>query len=344
MTVAIGAGVAGTEPAVAYAAYAGVVCAGAAAWLMTGRHDGTRRARLLLAGGGEVAARRSAFEPPGWWQGATAAVRGRLGGGRLAEWAGHEWWCLAAGLLVALLGRSWIPLLAGLAAVPLLRGWLRRRAADRGARERETAVVGLCAAVAGELRAGRQPDGALLAVDRTVVRSFGDSGAALLAAARFGGDVPGALRQAALLPGAEGLAGAAACWQVAVEGGAGLAEGLEKVAGAVRAQGEQREDLRAQLAGPRSTALVLALLPVFGLAMGAAMEADPLWILLHTPAGFLCLAVGLLLEWAGLFWVARIVRSAEGTERPGRAPDAGSAERGTESTDHGAAPTGSRSR
>ncbi|MGI5349703.1 type II secretion system F family protein [Streptomyces sp. CA-250714] len=340
MTVASGAGTVGTEPAVAYAAYAAVVCAGAAAWLMTGRHDGTRRARLLLAGGGEVAARRPAFEPPGWWQDAVAAVRGRLG-----ERVGPEWWCLPGGLLVALLGQSWIPLIAGLVAVPLVRGWLRRRTADRAAREREAAVVGLCAAVAGELRAGRQPDGALLAVDRSVVRHFGDAGAAVLAAARFGGDVPGALREAAQLPGAEGLAGAAACWQVAVEGGAGLAEGLERVAGAVRARGEQREDLRAQLAGPRSTALVLALLPVFGLAMGAAMEADPLWILLHTPAGFLCLAVGLLLEWAGLFWVARIVRSAEGTaEGPGKATDAELAGRGTGPTSRGAAPTGSRSR
>ncbi|MBQ1121302.1 type II secretion system F family protein [Streptomyces sp. B15] len=333
MTGAIG-GTAGTEPAVAYAAYAAMVCAGAAAWLMTGRQNGVRRARLLLAGGGEAAARRSAFEPPGWWRQATAATRRRLG-----ERAGPEWWCLPAGLLVALLGRSWIPLLAALAAVPLVRSRLRRRAADRAAQEREGAVVELCAAAAGELRAGRQPDGALLAVDRTVVRRFGDEGAAVLAAARFGGDVPGALRQAALLPGAEGLAGAAACWQVAVEGGAGLAEGLEKVAAAVRARGEQREELRTQLAGPRSTALVLALLPVFGLAMGAAMEADPLWILLHTPAGFLCLTVGLLLEWAGLLWVARIVRSAEGAEEPGKTSEAKPTDHGAKPTRDGAVPT-----
>jgi tight adherence protein B len=300
---------------------------------MTGRQDGGRRARLLLSGGGEVTAPRSAFEPPAWWHKAVTAARERLG-----ERAGREWWCLVGGLLVALLGQSWIPLVAALAAVPLVRGRLLRRTADRAAREREQAVVDLCAAVAGELRAGRQPDGALLAVDRAVTRRLEDAGAAVLAAARFGGDVPGALREAALLPGAEGLAGAAACWQVAVEGGAGLAEGLERVAGAVRARGEQREELRAQLAAPRSTALVLALLPVFGLAMGAAMEADPLWVLLHTPAGLLCLTVGLLLEWAGLVWVGRIVRSAEGVEEsprsvePQRRQDVVSAGRGLEST------------
>ncbi|MEU7314191.1 type II secretion system F family protein [Streptomyces sp. NPDC007083] len=310
-TAALVALVAGSEPAASHAAYAAAVCAGAAAWSLTGRHEGNRRARLLLAGGAEAPTRRSAVALQDRWREATAAARARF-----AVRAGHEWWCLLVGALAALLGRSWIPAVAGLAAVPLVRRWLRRRAAGRLAQERETAVVRLCGAVAGELRAGRQPDGALLAVDRAALRCLGDAGAAMLAAARFGGDVPAALREAALLPGAEGLAGAAACWQVAVEGGAGLAEGLERVAGAVRAQGEQRAELRAQLAGPRSTALVLALLPVFGLALGTAMDADPLWILLHTPAGFGCLVVGALLEWAGLLWVARIVRAAEGAAEP----------------------------
>ena len=51
----------------------------------------------------------------------------------------------------------------------------------------------------------------------------------MLAAARFGGDVPGALRQAAREPGADGLVGLAACWRVAVDGGAGLAAGLDRL-------------------------------------------------------------------------------------------------------------------
>ncbi|WP_428815160.1 type II secretion system F family protein [Streptomyces albus] len=306
----IGQEAAGSQPAATYAGYAAMVCAGAAAWLMTGGHGGPRRARLLLAGGGEAAARWFPVEPPEWLRKRAVVVRRRV-----RERMGHAGWCLPAGLLVALLGRSWIPLVAGLVAVPLVRGRLLRRDADRAAREREAAVIDLCAAVAGELRAGRQPDGALLALDRAVLRRFGDAGAAVLAAARFGGDVPAALRRAAELRGADGLAGAAACWRVAVDGGAGLAEGLERVAESLRARREQREELKAQLAGPRSTALVLALLPVFGLVLGSAMEAAPLEILLHTPAGFACLVAGLLLEWAGLAWVARIVRSAEGGSR-----------------------------
>jgi tight adherence protein B len=133
----------------------------------------------------------------------------------------------------------------------------------------------------------------------------------LLAASRFGGDIPAALREAAGMRGAEGLAGAAACWQVAVDGGAGLANGLDRVAAALRAEHDQREDLGAQLAGPRSTAVMLALLPAFGVVLGTAMGAHPLRVLLHTSAGLGCLAGGVLLEWAGLLWTARIVRSAE---------------------------------
>ncbi len=112
-----------------------------------------------------------------------------------------------------------------------------------------------------------------------------------------------ALGQAAREPGLQGLAGVAACWRVAVDGGAGLAAGLARLEGALRAERRRaREELRAQLAGAWSTVAVLALLPVLGLGLGAALGADPLRVLLHGPAGLVCLAVGGLLETAGLLW------------------------------------------
>jgi tight adherence protein B len=133
----------------------------------------------------------------------------------------------------------------------------------------------------------------------------------VLAAARFGGDVPGALAVAARQPGAEGLLGLAACWRVAVDQGAGLAAGLDRLEAALRAERDQRADLRAQLAGPRSTAVMLAGLPVLGLALGTALGADPLHVLLHTGAGLACLLVGGLLEGLGMWWAMRIVKGAE---------------------------------
>ncbi|MYZ10840.1 hypothetical protein GT028_26280, partial [Streptomyces sp. SID2999] len=111
--------------------------------------------------------------------------------------------------------------------------------------------------------------------------------------------------------GAEGLLGLAACWRVAVDQGAGLAAGLDRLDGALRAERDQRADLRAQLSGARATALLLAVLPLFGLLLGAAMGADPLRVLLHTGAGLGCLVAGAVFEGAGVWWAARIVRGAE---------------------------------
>ncbi|GLW49064.1 membrane protein [Streptomyces sp. NBRC 14336] len=275
-------------------------CAGAAAlWLMSGRNAGVRRARLLLAGGGAVGA-----GPPDWRAvafGRVRWVRGRLRG---------EWWAAVGGVLLAVLGASVLPLVAGAVAVPLLR---RARVAGqaRGARERRgDAVIALCAALAGEVRAGRQPGEALLVAARES-GGLGDAQAAVLAAARFGGDVPAAVAVAARQPGAEGLRGLAACWRVAVDQGAGLADGLHRLEAALRAERDQRADLRAQLAGAKSTALMLAGLPVLGLLLGAVMGADPLRVLLHTGAGLGCLVAGGVLEGLGVWWALRIVRGAE---------------------------------
>ncbi|MDF2270644.1 type II secretion system F family protein [Streptomyces coacervatus] len=277
---------------------AAVVCAGAAALLMGGWHSGARRAQLLLAGGGVVGT-----GPPSWREvaGGVRRIRGRLR---------PEWWALAAGAVLAVLGASVLPVVAGAAGMPLLRR-VRLAAEARRARERRgDAVIALCGALAGEVRAGRQPGDALPRAARDS-GGLGGAQAAVLAAARFGGDVPGALAMAARQPGAEGLLGLAACWRVAVDQGAGLAAGLDRLEGALRAERDQRADLRAQLAGARSTAVMLAGLPALGLALGTALGADPLHVLLHTGAGLGCLLVGGLLEGLGMWWAMRIVRGAE---------------------------------
>ncbi|MEU6057029.1 type II secretion system F family protein [Streptomyces sp. NPDC047097] len=272
------------------------VCAGAAAWLLLDRGRARKRAGLLFAGPGAP----SAAAWPGAWRRWWPVLRAR-----------PEWLCLLLGAALALAGESPIPVLAGAAAVPLVGRRLRARARARMRDRRADAVVALCGAIAGELRAGAQPAAALRWAARAT-EALGPDEAAVLAAARFGGDVPETLRQAARREGADGLAGLAACWQVAVDGGAGLAGGLDRLEAALREHRDQRERLRAQLAGAWATATLLALLPVAGLAMGCALGADPLEVLLHTPAGLGCLVLGGLLEAAGLCWAARLVRGAVG--------------------------------
>ncbi|MZF84426.1 type II secretion system F family protein [Streptomyces sp. SID5643] len=275
-----------------------VACAGVAVWLLGERQDAARRARLLLTSG-----EGPGGGPPGW----------RRPAGELRHVCGRlrpEWWSLVAGLVLAMLGASVLPAVLGAAGVPLLR---RVRLAGRARRDRERradAVVALCGTLAGEVRAGRQPGEALLRAARDCGGLAGAQ-ATVLAAARFGGDVPDALATAAGQPGAEGLRGLAACWRVAVDQGAGLAAGLDRLAAALRAERDQRADLRAQLAGARATAVMLAGLPALGLLIGTALGADPLHVLLHTGAGLGCLAAGGVLEGLGLWWVQRIVRGAE---------------------------------
>jgi tight adherence protein B len=274
---------------------AAALCLIAAVWLLTGgQEQALRRARLMFAGPG------TAVLPPWWsWERLLPGIRFR-----------KEWWCLPAGAAAAVAGESPLPLAAGAVAVPLVRRWLRARERRRDEDRRAEGVIGLCGATAGELRAGLQPAQALLfAVGATDV--LGDAEAEVLAAARFGGDVPDALRTAARQPGAEGLAGVAACWRVAVDSGAGLAAGLDRLEAALRAEMDQRDELKAQLAGAWSTIVLLALLPVAGLAMGWALGADPLAVLFHSPAGIACLVIGALLETAGLCWAGRIVRAGE---------------------------------
>ncbi len=174
------------------------------------------------------------------------------------------------------------------------------------------AVVGLADALAAELLVGRPAIPALVlagtAIDDPMlgraVRPVFD----LLA---LGGDVAGALTAASVNPGCRGLGWLAIAWQVAEGSGAGLAVAVTRIADVARAEGEHRRDVRAQLAGPRATAALLAVLPLVGILLGVALGADPLAILLGTPGGLACLVVGLGLEMAGLRWTSRLAAAAE---------------------------------
>ncbi|MFJ9519511.1 type II secretion system F family protein [Kitasatospora sp. NPDC101801] len=236
-----------------------------------------------------------------------------LGTGR-PGWLVPELLLLPAGLLAGQLSSSPVPpLLAALAVLPVRR-WRSRRRRAAEARRRAAAVVELCAGLAAELRSGATPPQALHSVlgrASGLTEGLGAESSARLAAGRYGADVPAALRSVAELPGGRGAAAVAACWRITAESGTGLAPGLDQLADALRAERALAEEIESELAGPRTTVAVLAALPLVGLLLGAALGAEPVRILLHTPAGLACLAAGALLEAAGLAWTARIVRAAE---------------------------------
>ncbi|MFJ5230556.1 type II secretion system F family protein [Kitasatospora sp. NPDC088391] len=283
------------------------------------RVRGGSRARRVLAG---------ACGPAG-----PGGRLGRLGAAwqrRRPRWLVPELLLLPAGVVAGRGTDSVLPLLGAACAVVPVRRWRARLGAARAARHRAAAVIELCAGLAAELHSGATPEQAMSAVLSRAApdwdRRLGAGPAAGLAAGRYGADLPAALRLVAELPGGEGAAAMAACWQVSTESGTGLATGLEQVADALRAERALTEEISGELAGPRTTVVVLAALPAVGLGLGTALGAHPVHVLLHTPAGLLSLLAGAALETAGLFWTARIVRAAEDAParpRPLRAPVTG---------------------
>jgi len=108
------------------------------------------------------------------------------------------------------------------------------------------------------------------------------------------------------------LQGLAVCWEVCHGAGGSLAAAVDRLEESLRVDAVLREELEAELAGPRSTALLIAFMPVFGLLLGAGLGGDPFHVLLRAPLGWGCLVLGIGLELAGTAWTAAIVRAAGG--------------------------------
>ncbi|MBG0814021.1 type II secretion system F family protein [Planomonospora sp. ID82291] len=189
---------------------------------------------------------------------------------------------------------------------PVLRSRPSRRAVAWRA-----ASLELCQGLAAELAAGRTAHEALIRAGAAV--PFPDPVAlrSLIAAARDGGDVPAALLAIAPERGGEGLRRLAACWRAGVTVGGGLVILVDRVAVSLREAEAHRQDVAAQLAGPRATARLLAGLPILGLAMTAGLGMRPLDFLFGGPGGTACLLAGVLLDCCGLWWTRRLVTRAE---------------------------------
>ena len=217
---------------------------------------------------------------------------------------------VVVGPAVVVAGATWAPwistrtaVVALLAAAVALAGralWSRRqrrRAVEAGQRR----VLDFCQQLAAELGAGQPPGSALERAAR------GAPGLAPVAQAfLLGGDVPSALREAGSEPGHQDLHLAAAAWQVAHRSGGGLSAALLRVAAGLRATQATRRVVRAELASARATARLMAGLPVLALLMGSGIGGDPIGFLLGSPWGLACLAAGLALEFAGLWWIEAI--------------------------------------
>ncbi|MFI7691434.1 type II secretion system F family protein [Nonomuraea sp. NPDC049655] len=193
----------------------------------------------------------------------------------------------------------------------LLRATLTRPGPARRADSWRRASIELCQSLSAELAAGRTPGEALTRAIAAVDFPDPEALRPALAAARDGGDVSAALTAAAPAQGGEGLRRLAACWDVSLTVGAGMSALVERVGGTLRAAQAHRQDVAAQLAGPRTTARMLAALPVLGLVMAGALNMHPLSFLFGTLPGLLCLLSGVALDVCGLWWTHRMATKAQ---------------------------------
>ena len=220
---------------------------------------------------------------------------------------------MATAVIAALSTGSLVLATLLLVAVAMLARTRRARLRQRALERRRVAVIDLCAALAAELRAGvSSPD----ALERTaqVPASAEVVVPRALQAARSGGDVAQGLRWDAAAPGAEGLRGVAACWDVATGSGAAMSPALSLLVRGLRAEQAHRREVAATLAAPRATARLLALLPGAALLMGTGLGVDPMGLLLGTPIGAALLISGGGLALLGVIWTERLARAPD----PGR--------------------------
>lgn len=186
---------------------------------------------------------------------------------------------------------------------------LRRRRHRREVRRRSSEMVELVFALAAELRAGRPPGRALalVASSSSALRDpLTDAAAAVDAGARPGEE----LARIATVPGCAALGPVASAWTVTESAGGAVADVLDRLGEVLDAEQQARDALDAALAGPRATMVLLAGLPVLGLVLGESLGADPVGLLVHRPLGWALLAVGAMLDAAGVLWTRLLVRRA----------------------------------
>ena len=203
----------------------------------------------------------------------------------------------SAVVVVAVAGLVFQPvcaLAAALLVCPAWRRWRERRRAASRVAEAEAMAEALRTMVA-ELRAGAHPSVAAEAAAAEAKPEAAKALRAAAASAEFGG-----------VTGSGVLAQLSAAWALAGQHGLPMADMLDAVRRDLDAAARFANRTRAGMAGPRASASILVLLPFVGIALGEAMGANPLRVLVTTPPGNVLLLVGTGLIWAGMAWSASL--------------------------------------
>lgn len=187
--------------------------------------------------------------------------------------------------------------------------WVRRRrraAVTRRAAE-SAALQGALDVLVGELRVGAHPVAAFTVAADEADGVVAASLRAVAARARLGADVAAGLHSAArssALPAHwERLA---VCWQLAQHHGLAIATLMQTAQRDIVDRDRFSARVAAGMTGARTTAAVLAGLPLLGVGLGELIGAEPVRFLLSGGSGGWLLIIGVTLACVGLLWSDRI--------------------------------------
>jgi tight adherence protein B len=196
----------------------------------------------------------------------------------------------ALGSVVALVGLAW---------------WRRQRGIER-ARRRRAQLPDALERVAGGLRSGSSLPQALADTGAATTPPLGPELVGLAHDARHGRRLDEVLDAWAERHHDRGTRLAATAMVLASSVGAAPARALDGVAATVRERLQLRDERRALATQARTSAAVLAVAPLVFLALFGVTDSAAAGFLLGTPAGWLCLVAGVVLDLVGTWWMARL--------------------------------------
>ena len=205
-----------------------------------------------------------------------------------------------ASAFAVMFGRVSLVVAAAMAGATLVHV-LRARRHDRTARRRSEAAATYLGAVSTNLQAGAAMPDALARAAEQVPSPLQQEASRLTQLARSGATLE------THVPELERLG---TLWALSASRGVPLAKLVAALRDDIDHANRHRDTTRAALAGPQTTAVVLALLPIAGVLMGTAMGAKPLAFLTSGGLGGVLLVVGTALVCAGVAVSRRIIEGA----------------------------------
>ena len=183
--------------------------------------------------------------------------------------------------------------------------WIRRNRQRRVRRRtaESAALQGALDVLVGELRVGAHPVAAFSVAATEVDGAVAASLRAVAARGRLGADVAaglrGASRSSSLPAHWDQLA---LCWQLAQDHGLAIATLMQTAQRDIVERDRFSAKVDAGMTGARTTAAVLAGLPLLGVGLGQLIGAEPVRFLLSGGVGGWLLVIGVTLACCGLLW------------------------------------------